>query len=218
MKTTFYSFVLLLFATGVFAQADTARITPKRNYINLAYDHQKNIFDKGALPPETFKSWFGIAAEMGVTYFINEKNPASDMLYFGIDLSYLDIQFNSFKMKDTDEGGNSRERFTNFANLGIQIGPSLTIMPRERVAVNLFIHYAPSVAAYALPSYDYIYYGYAGYLTLGAKVTLRYVSLGVETRYTETKLSYSGGNVEIKSTNPLALKIPNTRVILGFRF
>jgi len=91
-------------------------------------------------------------------------------------------------------------------------------MPRERFSVNLFVHYAPSVAAYALPSYDYVYYGYAGYITLGAKIALRYVSLGVETRYTETKLSYPGGNIEIKRTNPLELKIPNTRVILGFRF
>ena len=218
MKTTFYSFVLLLFATGVFAQEDTERITPKRNYVNLAYVHQKNTFNRGALPPESLKSWFGVAAELGVTYFINEKNPASDMLYFGIDLSYLDMQFNSFKVEDTAVGLDKRDRYTNFLNLGIQLGPSLTIMPRERFSANLFVHYAPSVAFYALPSYDYIYYGYAGYITLGAKVTFRYVSLGVETRYTETKLSYSGGNIEIKRTNPLAMKIPNTRIILGFRF
>ena len=218
MKTTFYSFVLLFFATGIFAQADNERITPKRNYVNLAYVHQKNIFDRGASPAESFTSWFGVAAELGFTYFINEKNPASDMLYFGLDLSYLDMQFNSFKMKDTAEGEKNRDRFTNFGNLGIQLGPSLTIMPKERLAANLFVHYAPSIAAYALPSYDYIYYGYAGYITLGAKITLRYVSLGVETRYTETKMSYSGGNAEIKSTNPLKMKIPNTRVILGFRF
>jgi len=218
MKTTIYSFVLLLFATGVFAQADKERFTPKRNYVNLAYVHQKNMFDKGALPPETLYSWFGVAAELGVTYFVNEKNPASDMLYFGIDLSYLDMQFNSFKVKDPVEGANKRDRFTNFANLGIQIGPSLTVMPKERFSANIFVHYAPSVAAYALPSYDYVFYGYAGYLTLGAKVSLRYATLGVETRYTETKLSYSGGNAEIKRTNPLAMKIPNTRIILGFRF
>ena len=218
MKTTFYSFVLLLFTTGVFAQTIKERITPKRNYVNLAFVYQKNIFEKSASPLESSKSWFGAAAELGLTYFINEKNPASDILYFGLDLSYLDIQFNSFKLEDTSGGVNRRDQYTNFANLGIQLGPSLTIMPKERLSVNVFVHYAPSVAAYALPNYDYVYYGYAGYITAGAKVALRYVSIGFETRYTETKLSYSGGNAEIKRTNPLALKIPNTRVILGFRF
>ncbi len=136
------------------------------------------------------------------------------MIRFGLDFSYLDLQYASFAVEDFDENDDAL-----FANLGMQIGPSITVTPIRHLHAKAYAHYAPSVAVYApYGDFDDLLGGYAGYITGGVQLSYRFLTLGVELRSGQVDASWLFGGDEDLLDDSTRVKLPGTRVIFGFRF
>ncbi len=212
---------------------------PKRHYINLSMANQKL---KHAQFGGEIKSKEGAAIEFGSTFFFNGKKPILTpyvgAIRFGLDFSYLDATYATFHYKG--EEGEKIE--SHFGNLGMQIGPSVTVTPLRKLNFKLYGHYAPSFTAFTLgKDFDEVTYGYAGYITGGLQASYRFVTLGVELRGATTKLASisednfqgeldeipteipeSADDVDFKlkfdKGNKVKTKLPGVRFTLGFRF
>ncbi len=219
---------LFAFSAGAFAQHDEIRI-PKRHYINLAHANQKIEFDASErFPAETFRSDYGAAAEFGSTYFFNGKRPVmNNTMRFGLDWSYADLQYASFRF-----GRGHAEREGHFANIGMQIGPSVTVTPVHPLHIRAYVHYAPSVAGFSPSDFEDMKFGYAGYVTGGVQCSYRFVTLGVEIRSGRGKLwsvdedaleeilDDDGSHLDADDlVGPKThAKLSGLRLVLGFRF
>jgi hypothetical protein len=193
--------------------------TPPNGYINLSLATQK-IEYPGEL---AYKSKNGYSLEFGNTFFFNGRRPvhtSAGDIRFGLDWSFLDLTYATYEIEDPD-GLESMK--SHFANVGMQIGPSVTFTPLDRLNVKLYGHYAPSFAAFTLYGFDEVTYGYAGYLTGGLNVSYSFVSLGVEVRGATTKLD----KIDVESAGEedwtfdpekATVKLPGMRFTLGFRF
>lgn len=189
---------------------ETGIPAPKRHYIHFGYAAQQRNLDGGT----TLKSDYGAAAEFGSTFFFNNRRPTAGMIRFGLDFSYLDLQYASFAVEDFDENDDAL-----FANLGMQIGPSITVTPIRHLHAKAYAHYAPSVAVYApYGDFDDLLGGYAGYITGGVQLSYRFLTLGVELRSGQVDASWLFGGDEDLLDDSTRVKLPGTRVIFGFRF
>lgn len=222
MKKLFTLLLPGLLAAGA-ASAQTAEFkAPKRHYINLAYATQQLKFDPFTIgdyttEPVSVKSDQAFAAEFGTTYFFNGKKPIAGMVRIGLDWSYLDVQYASFKADEAD---------AHFVNIGMQVGPSVTVTPVQNLHLKAYVHYAPSAAAFSPEGFDNIKFGYAGYVTGGVQASYRFITLGVEMRAGWSKMNMvtvdpesviEGGTIYDKDVK-VKTKLPSTRFIVGFRF
>lgn len=164
---------------------DPRTYIPKRHYINLSYATQKLQYPGLS----TIKSSEGAAIEFGSTFFFNARKPVLTpyvgAIRFGLDFTYLDITAAQFDLWDSE--GNKLDSY--FGNIGMQIGPSVTITPLRRLNIRLYGHYAPSAVAFTLDKFEEVTYGYAGYVTGGLQVSYMFMTLGVELRGTTAKLN-----------------------------
>ncbi len=211
---------------------DEYRSIPKRTYINLSYQWQKiDMGHNNVLPAHSRLSNEGGSFEIGHTFFFNARNPivtpGLGEIRIGLDWSFLDVSAASWKVRD------SRDRIY-FANVGMQIGPSVTFTPVRRVNIKGYLHYAPSFAACAIEkwdprgefsdSFDNFMGGYAGYVTGGVHASYRFITLGVELRGGHSDFRSIGDDDDDDMSNPLRgrhrgrAKLSGTRFVFGFRF
>ncbi len=210
---------------------------PKRHYINLSMGRQKIDYPN----LDVMKSTESSSIEFGSTFFFNGRKPiltpGLGAIRIGLDFSYLDISYASFKLQD--EYGDDVKTF--FGSIGMRIGPSVTITPLRKLNIRLYGHYAPSFTAYTLDKkFEEVTYGYAGYLAGGLQVSYMFLTLGIEMRGTTAKMSrFDGLNVDTPGLDDIwdgneitepgvdfgfqkgpksKVKLPSTRFILGFRF
>lgn len=236
MKRSLLAAALLCAFSATVSAQDNGIPVPKKHYINLAFASQQLKFDAfGDVPSQSLKSREGGALEFGTTYFFNARKPVADMIRFGLDWSYADLSYASFDIDvphytpDSDLVTVSTGK-GHFANIGMQIGPSVTFSPMKYLNAKAYIRYAPSVAGYAPEELEDIKFGYAGYVTGGVQVSYRFVTLGIELRGGSAKLSsldedalenteYGGlDDVDDFLGPKVKAKLPGTRFVLGFRF
>jgi hypothetical protein len=232
MRTLLTAIALCAVSATVSAQSNEIPM-PKRHYINLAYANQKLEFEAfNGIPAHSLKSDHGTAIEFGTTYFFNGRKPVADMIRFGLDWSYADLQYAAYKIDVPDIHGDEivvNTETGHFANIGMQVGPSVTFSPVKYLNAKAYIHYAPSVTGYAPVELEDIKFGYTGYITGGLQVSYRFVTLGFELRGGNTKLSTLddevldeaeefNGNVSDFIGPKVKTKLSGARFILGFRF
>jgi hypothetical protein len=138
-----------------------------------------------------------------------------------------------------DENYNPVDQAAHFFNMGMQVGPSVTVTPIKNLHARLYVHYAPSSVVFAPESFEDLKVGYAGYVTGGLHVSYRAFTLGFELRGGSTELSsfnfdslgemdeWDGGeegdggeifNVDDVVGPKVNTKLPGTRFTFGFRF
>ncbi len=152
--------------------------TPARKYINLSIATQKLEYSGS----RAMKSKSANSIEFGSTFFFNRHKPVVTpigALRFGLDYSYMDITYATFELKDKDH----KKVTSYFGNIGMQIGPSVTVTPIKKLNIRLYGHYAPSFVVYTPDkNFKEVSYGYAGYLTGGLQASYMFITLGVEMR------------------------------------
>ncbi len=255
MKNFITTLLLLGVASGLWAQEQAAALTqadldkriaymigadiPKRTYINLAYVTQSLKFDAyGDNAAQELKSNQGFALEWGKTFFFNAKRPVAKMIRFGLDWSWMDVQYASFKIKGVDEDDRPLEFDSHFINFGMQIGPSVTVTPMKWLNIKAYVHYAPSSVGFSPSDFSNIKFGYAGYVTGGLQASFKCVTLGIEMRSATAKFSTINmdalNNIEIDEDSEempntddilddimgpkVTTKLPGVRFTVGFRF
>lgn len=170
-------------------------------YFNIAYSKQKFKFDDGE---SWMKNDYGVALTRGRTYYV--AKPVKNMLRVGIDWTMFDLNFSSYSYEYEDFYDTEKE-YIYQGEIGMQVGPSLTVTPVTDLMINGYVRYAPSFSCI----YDDDFYcNYGSFFVSGVSLAYRTISLGVEGRWGRTKLKFD----DEKAT----LKTAAARFYVGFRF
>ncbi|MDR0510181.1 MAG: hypothetical protein LBH06_03710 [Rikenellaceae bacterium] len=189
---------------------------PASNYINIAYNFQQLGVNENSVKP---LDW-GAGLEFGKTFFAH-KEPIAQMLWLGIDWSYVDLQY-ATKKEDTSI-------VTHVAQAGMQVGPSLTVTLFDALYLKANVRYAPTYSAYACrygtgadQMWD-VYSGYTGYITAGFSASFKLITAGFEYRANTNVPEFSpnakkGLMGSLLGDKKVKFEMPSARVYLGFRF
>ena len=156
-----------------------------------------------------------------LSFVKQEFEPAS---YFGIDATWFDLNYTNYKLEYRWEDNYDEEEepeTSNFhqAEIGMQVGPSVTVNPVGKLNVNAYFRFAPSFSA--LYDDDTLLGNYASYFVTGGGISYGVIGLGVESRWGSCKFkSFGGGDSEEdeQEPEPGKSKFNGMRVYLSFRF
>lgn len=205
----------------------------RAKYFNIGYVNQ-TLKDKD-LGAE-IKSDFGVSLSYGKTFYLHKK-PIAHMIKFGLDWSWLDINYAKSTQDMLDEEtGEVGTTAMHQAEFGMQFGPSVTINPVHHLKVSGYFRVTPS---YSLLYVDEtVHHHYVTMLNAGCAVAWKVMSIGVEWRWgsaTYKGLTFddsmfdedSFGDEEDPSIGDVMdqlkapdrkLKTSSLRIYFGFRF
>lgn len=222
MKRTLFIFLAVLLTTQAMAQESRLR----KKYVNLSFSTIEMTQDDSP----TLKSNYGAAFTVGRTYFVHKK-PIANMIRFGIDATWFDINYGNYKVEYRyGEHEKYDSEFSSFhqAEIGMQVGPSITVNPISKLNIHGYFRYAPSFSA--LYDGDTFRGGYASYFVGGGAVSYGVIGLGIEARFGACKYKTFGGGdsgdeAEYGATSDTERttvtsksKFSGMRVYLTFRF
>jgi hypothetical protein len=221
---------------------------PKRHYINLSrsWQHMKFASSNSEFAPD-LRSTEGVALEAGSTFFFNGMRPIAGMVRIGLDFSYLDAQYNRFGITGIGVNGGSVKLAAHYANLGMRLGPSVTVTPVRNINVRGYVHVTPSMSAviydeFSLDNFEELKGGFSLGVAGGVQASWRFLTLGLELRDARAKLASvdpdkitlddsgdSGGEFDgVEDLDDVEMndavgpkqkvKLPGVRLIFGFRF
>jgi len=164
------------------------------NYINFNYAFQNAKFNS----IDKVSSNIGAALTVGHTYYILKSKPLGGVVRFGIDATWIDINYANYNLKLSSIPSPQAE-FYNISDLveqkihqleiGMQVGPSITITPIENLNLSAYFRFAPSfsTSVRVIDEDTYVDRGYASFFVAGASVAYKMISLGVEQRWGKPK-------------------------------
>ena len=122
----------------------------RSKYFNLGYVKQSLVFkDFG---DEKLKNDFGVSISWGKTYYLHKK-PLLGMLKFGLDWSWVDLNYSKYTISESEEPGSGSvgdimDETIDIGNhqleYGMQVGPSITINPVHELKISLYFRLTPS--------------------------------------------------------------------------
>ena len=191
-------------------------------YVNLSFVSQKLDFGEG----EKLKSRFGAAFTTGRSYYLHKK-PVAGMIRFGIDATWIDLSYANYSREETyDDGyGTEIEKLTaHQAEIGMQVGPSVTVRPLRKLQAHLYFRFAPSFAG--LYDGDAFRGNYASFFVTGLSVSYGVIGLGIEKRWGKCRYKEFGGGEDEYGDYGYAeepydthkLKTSGLRAYVNFRF
>lgn len=209
-------------------ELDRAIWKNRSKYFNIGYVNQK-LTDKtygGEL-----KSDFGVSLSWGKTYYLHKK-PLFGMMKFGLDWSWLDINYAKSSIDDFDM--ETYETITDDihqAEFGMQFGPSVTVNPVHHLKVGAYFRVTPSYSLLYLD--ETVHHHYVTFCNAGLTVAWKVVSLGAEWRWGTAK--YDGMTFDesefdeddmndpsvddvLKNVPDRKFKTSSFRIYFGFRF
>lgn len=154
----------------------------RAKYFNLGYVRQK-LADKtygGEL-----ESDFGASLSWGKTYYLHRK-PLFGMLKFGLDWSWMDINYAKSAIEMFDES--SSEDFSSDvhqAEIGMQFGLSVTVNPVHHLKIGGYFRVTPSYSLLYMD--ETVHHHYVTFCNAGCTLAWKVVSLGVEWRWGTAK-------------------------------
>ncbi len=150
-----------------------------------------------------WKSDFGISLAMGKTFYLHKK-PLLGLLKFGLDFTYFDLSYAKYKEPEAwaaaddyydyyedyydyyyDDEDEDLDLGCHQVEMGIGIGPSVTINPVSHLKVNAYFHFLPSASLLILN--DELSAKFVPNFSLGGAVSYKVISLGVEYRWGKAK-------------------------------
>ena len=210
----------------------------RKKYFNIGFVNQKlkpksnYYFDTD----QALKSNFGASLTVGRTYFLH-KEPIARMIRFGIDATWFDLNYTNYKLQykytGSDYGGYYEEDEETYsyhqADIAMQVGPSISINPIDKLNVHAYFRYAPS---FSILYADSFFGSYASHFVTGAAIYYNWIGLGMEARFGNANLKEFGGSSEdsgdyyggdyygegSSSSYKLKSKFSGFRVYVTFRF
>lgn len=212
MKKINLLFIILFWCFTI--QAQTSK--PRGTYLNFNYvsSKLKNTSDKSSL-----KNDYGAAITIGHTFYLH-KEPLWNIVRFGVDWTFFDLNFSQYSQKTYDEYDGEDKNFLYQAEAGIHIGPSVTVTPVKGLNVSGYFRYAPSYAAIYNDYSENYSGGYGSFFVSGLSLSYKIISVGVENRWGSAK--YKFDDEEDEYEEPISykqkFKTSGARFYLGFRF
>lgn len=166
-------------------------------YMNQTLTHQ----DIAGLK---WKSDFGFSVGMGRTFYLHKK-PLFNMLKFGLDVTWMDISYAKYstpkewealyESTETEEGEEELDLGTHQIELGLHIGPSITVNPVSHLKASAYFHFIPSGSVIILN--DEANASYVSNFAIGGAISYKSISLGIESRWGKAK--YNSFSVDDES-------------------
>ena len=139
-KISFILLALLCWSSMVSAQENNNRL--RKKYRNLSFVKQE--FEPASYfgMDQTLKSNFGAAFTVGRTFYLHKK-PIAGLIRFGLDATWFDLNYTNYKLEYRWEDNYDEEEepeTSNFhqAEIGMQVGPSVTVNPVGKLNVNAY--------------------------------------------------------------------------------
>ena len=234
MMKTFTSICLLLICVlGVSSASAQKEPEARKKYINLSYVTQtlKPVDLAGFYEEDVnMKSKIGAAFTFGKTYYLH-KNPLAGIVRIGLDATFLDLNYGNYSIEYFDEGGwgDGPEVYTSKihqAEIGLHVGPSVTITPVSKLKVHAYFRYAPSFSAIYDVDGGSVAGNYATFFVSGASVSFGAIGIGAEARWGKGNYKEFGsgdsdsdyGDEEYTSSSKTKYKTSGARIYLNFRF
>lgn len=170
-----------------------------------------------------WKSDYGAFLSYGRTYYLHKK-PLFKMIKFGLDLTIPDITYVKYSKPTMPYGNNESDLDFGIhqVEIGVPIGPSLTINPVSHLKVSGYFHFVPSASVIVLDSE--VNAKYVSFFTCGGAIAYKVISVGVESRWGSAnyKSFFESDDDEesdsFLSTDNNKLKTNAVRFYLAFRF
>lgn len=227
----------IAFSLSVHAQTNF-----RRAYVSIGKSNTSLKQSFSGIPSIDLNSDFGAFLNFGKTYFVL-KNPLAGMVNIGIDVTFLDINYNQFKQigEITDEyydyvyndatgeyiehitTDTYQEEFTTRqAEVGMQFGPSVHIQPVPLLNIAPYLRYAPSYAMTLSDMEDSEFQGgFGSFFVTGLSVNYTFIGLGIEKRWGRTKGKSFIEDIGDFYSSEFAdnkVNLNGSRVYLSFRF
>lgn len=210
MKKIIVLISLVFFSICSYAQGADVETNSKewlKKFINLSFADtkisQKNIQD--------LKSNYGVAFTVGKTYFLHK--PIGNMLRFGIDATWFDINYSNYKIEHITYWESDKYQYHQ-GEISIHLGPSITFKPTKKIAAHIYFQYAPTFAILYTGDSETFYGNYASLWMAGGHVSYGFIGLGLESRFGNANYKPFGtsDNVDINSS------LSGFRTYLTFKF
>lgn len=180
----------------------------RNKYINLGFINTTMLQD--GIPD--LKSNYGVSFTVGRTYFLHKK-PIAGFLRFGIDATWLDLNYTNYKIKHITYWGTDNYQYHQ-GEVSMHVGPSITLTPVKQFNINGYFRYAPSFSAMYK---DDIFYGnYATFFVGGAYISYGVFGVGFEKRFGNCK--YKELSDSKNAVAPSKIGHNGWKVYITFRF
>lgn len=189
MKQLF--FLLILFILP-FANSNAQDYKPKGTYLNFNYTKSKLKFEDGY----SLNNDWGAAITAGHTFFLHKK-PIAGMVRFGLDWTFVDLNFSQYSEKYFDLYDDDDEEYYDDdydkskiyqGEIGMQFGPSVTVTPIKHLSLSAYFRYAPSFVGFYSDEIDEFKGSFGSFFVTGLSASYRRISLGIEQRWGSFKL------------------------------
>ena len=198
---------IILFVSSVSSNAQETNKEWRKKFINLSFTNatlsQDNVQD--------LKSNYGAAFTVGRTYFLHK--PIGDMLRFGIDATWFDINYTNYDIEHITYWSTDKYQYHQ-SEISMNVGPSVTLEPIKKFAIHAYFRYAPTFAVIYTEN-DKIFYGnYASMWVTGGNLSYGVLGVGIEHRF--GNLSYKP--FKSADSENLNASISGFRAYLTFKF
>ena len=191
-----------------------------KGYINLAYANQSlSDVDSDA----SYDADWAAAISWGKTFYLHDK-PLARMIKFGLDWTWFDLNAAQYSYVDTELFKNRERNNLYQAEIGMHVGPSFTINPVHHLKVSAYYRLAPSYSALFDADDEGFHHNFALFGNLGAAISWKVISLGVEMRSGKAKYDgiefgqFGPGKDGTSTANSYKLKTESVGFYIGFRF
>lgn len=224
---------------------ESMRAAWKRNtYINLIY-HLSHKMSSDEFPSTSapfsaeYDSKWGFGVQWGHTFNFHSR-PIASGLFFGLDFTWLDFEFNKFDKENTPAGYSHGEQVHNMPwhnekttiGYGLSLGPSMSVFPFASVSnsainnvrLHLYFHVGYGIEGALIKdavikdgaTKNGYGYGHGLYTSFGANLSWKCIGFGYEFR-NDGKIRYKVTEQDY-DTGKLHMKEKTGRLYLQFRF
>ena len=178
---------------------------------------------------------FGATFNVTKTYFLHK--PISNILRFGIDATWIDLNYSKYKFETPPMFSTFDSEDESYQNgsghqleIAMRVGPSITVEPVSGLAVRAYFQYAPTFAclfekADVNDGYYYddedesetvLWGNYASMFVAGAQVSYKIIGAGIEGKFGKPK--YKQLTDAVDDAESVKTSLSSFRVFLSLRF
>ena len=216
----------------------------KNTYLNLIYNTSHKMSSdeipstSGVFSAE-YEGKMGLGLEWGHTFNFHKK-PIGNVLFFGLDFTWMDLEMNKFDKENAPAGFSQGEQVRNMPwhnekmtiGYGISVGPSMTLYPfssvnnssANNIRLQFYFHVGYGVEGAIIKdaiiegadSKNGYAIGHGLYTSFGGSLSWKIIGIGYEFR-NDGKLDYKVTDKDYDTGN-LDMKEKTGRLYLQFRF
>lgn len=203
-------FLLCLTSFTLIVGAQTSK--PKATYLNFNYTATKLKTGDYSVSND-----YGAAITVGHTFYLH-REPVAKMLRFGLDWTFFDLNVSRYSEKDYDEYGEFKTKSYQ-GEVGMHLGPSVTVTPVENLHISTYFRYAPSFVGFYNDNVEKFKGAYGSFFVAGISASYRMISLGIEQHWGNAGFKF---DLEDENDEPdsfeLKTKTTGPRFYIGLRF